>query len=158
MPESGDFPPFLTFAAVLAIAPVAGMPPKKPTNILLAPSAISSVLELCLSFIILSETTQDSKDSIPASNAIVNALGNKESILSPVMVGRVKVGNCEEIVYSEPIVFVLIIGIRQTNEPNKTAIKEPGIFLEIFGQTIKTISPKTPIANAQGLKNTFFIA
>jgi len=49
IPERGDLPPFFTFAAVLAIAPVAGIPPKNPTKILPVPSAISSVLELCVS-------------------------------------------------------------------------------------------------------------
>ena len=30
MPEIGERPPFFTFAEVLAIAPVAGIPPKRP--------------------------------------------------------------------------------------------------------------------------------
>ena len=98
MPEMGDFPPFFTFAAVLAIAPVAGIPPNNPTKILPVPRAISSVLELCLSSIILSETTQDKRDSIPASKAIVNAFGSSSSTLSHVIWGILNVGNADEIV------------------------------------------------------------
>ena len=98
IPESGDLPPFFTFAAVRAIAPVAGIPPKQPTSKLLVPSAINSVLELCLSLIILSDTTQESKDSIPAKSAIVKALGSRARILSPVISGKLNLGNAEEMV------------------------------------------------------------
>ena len=37
IPAIGVRPPFLTFAAVLAIAPVAGIPPKRPENIFPTP-------------------------------------------------------------------------------------------------------------------------
>ena len=46
MPEMGERPPFLTFAAVLAIAPVAGIPPNTPEQTFPSPCAISSVMEL----------------------------------------------------------------------------------------------------------------
>ena len=98
IPEIGDLPPFLTFAAVRAIAPVAGIPPKKPEQIFPKPCAMSSVLELCLSLIIPSETTHESKDSIPAKSAMVNALGSTAIIFSPVIWGIVKAGSLEDTV------------------------------------------------------------
>ena len=42
IPAMGVRPPFFTFVAVLAIAPVAGMPPKNGDTILAIPWAISS--------------------------------------------------------------------------------------------------------------------
>ena len=74
-PAVGVRPPFLIFAAVLAIAPVAGIPPKSAEAIFPAPCAISSVSERCLLLIMPSATTQERSDSIAASTAIVNAFG-----------------------------------------------------------------------------------
>jgi len=65
--------PFLLFAAVLAIAPVAGIPPKIGDNMFAAPLAISSMFDLCFSPIIPSATTAESNASIPTSTAIVKA-------------------------------------------------------------------------------------
>ena len=62
-------------AAVLAIAPVAGIPPKSAEPTLPIPCATSSAFELCFEFIIPSATTHESKDSIAARTAIVNASG-----------------------------------------------------------------------------------
>ena len=45
IPEIGLLPPDLTFEAVLAIAPVAGIPPNSPDVILANPCATSSILE-----------------------------------------------------------------------------------------------------------------
>ena len=66
----GVLPPFLAFAAVRAMAPVAGIPPKRTDAMLPAPWATSSILELCLEFTILSATTQDKSDSMAAKIAI----------------------------------------------------------------------------------------
>ncbi len=75
MPAIGVRPPFLILAAVLAIAPVAGIPPNSADPMLPIPCATSSILERCLELIILSATTQDNRDSIAARMAIVNASG-----------------------------------------------------------------------------------
>ena len=45
MPAIGVLPPFFTFVAVRAMAPVAGMPPKRGVMKLAIPWAMSSVLE-----------------------------------------------------------------------------------------------------------------
>ena len=76
IPATGVLPPLLILAAVLAIAPVAGIPPKSAEPIFPTPWATSSVLERCLEFVMPSATTQESKDSIAASMAMVNASGN----------------------------------------------------------------------------------
>ena len=73
IPAIGVRPPFRTFAAVLAIAPVAGIPPNSPEKIFPSPWPISSAFDLCVSPIIPSETTAESSDSIAASTAMVNA-------------------------------------------------------------------------------------
>ena len=73
IPEIGVRPPIFTLVAVLAIAPVAGIPPKKGVTILATPCAISSVLDLWFPSIILSETTAESKDSILPNRAMVMA-------------------------------------------------------------------------------------
>ncbi len=73
MPATGVRPPFFTFVAVRAIAPVAGMPPKTGETMFATPCATSSMLERCRPPIMPSATTADSRDSIAASSAIVNA-------------------------------------------------------------------------------------
>lgn len=45
IPATGILPPFLILVAVLAIAPVAGIPPKIEEQMLANPCAINSVLE-----------------------------------------------------------------------------------------------------------------
>ena len=76
IPAIGVRPPFRTLAAVLAMAPVAGIPPKRPEKIFPSPCPTNSALDLWVSPIIPSETTADSKDSIPAKIAMVNAGDN----------------------------------------------------------------------------------
>ena len=68
-------------AAVLAIAPVAGMPPKIGAKMLATPWANSSALERCLVPTILSATTAERSDSIDERTAIVMASGSKVCIL-----------------------------------------------------------------------------
>ena len=97
MPETGVRPPFFTFAAVLAIAPVAGMPPNIAEKILPAPCATSSILELCLELIMLSDTTQDNKDSTAARIAMVSAFPNWERIKSKLITGKENIGGLLDI-------------------------------------------------------------
>ena len=73
IPATGVLPPFLILVAVLAIAPVAGIPPNNGAITLAAPCAISSMLLLCFPPIIPSDTTADNNDSIAANNAITVA-------------------------------------------------------------------------------------
>src|SRR5690554_1077360 len=73
MPAMGVRPPFLTLVAVLAIAPVAGIPPNIEEKQLATPWATNSALERCLPPIIPSLTTAESNDSIPPSKAMANA-------------------------------------------------------------------------------------
>ena len=73
IPATGVRPPFLTFVAVRAIAPVAGMPPKMGEARFAIPCATSSILERLRPPIMPSETTAESSDSTPPSSAIVNA-------------------------------------------------------------------------------------
>ena len=73
MPATGVRPPFLTLAAVRAIAPVAGMPPKSEDMMFPTPCPTSSALERWWPPIIPSDTTQDKSDSIEARIAMVKA-------------------------------------------------------------------------------------
>src|SRR5581483_3853299 len=68
--------PFLTFVAVRAIAPVAGMPPKSGEAILATPWATNSKLDLWRPPIMPSATTADNSDSIAAKSATAVADGN----------------------------------------------------------------------------------
>ncbi len=63
----------MIFVAVLAIAPVAGIPPKSGEKIFAVPCAINSIFDLCLPPIIPSPTTAERSDSIAARIAIVVA-------------------------------------------------------------------------------------
>jgi len=59
--------------AVLAIAPVAGIPPNNGVTIFAVPCAINSIFDRCLPPIIPSATTAERRDSIAARSAIVVA-------------------------------------------------------------------------------------
>ncbi len=92
-PDNGEAAPFLILVAVLAMAPVAGIPPNSEVAILAIPWPTSSLLLLCLVLAILSATTADSKDSIPPSIAITQAAGNSITMLSHVKSGKLKDGS-----------------------------------------------------------------
>ena len=77
MPATGVRPPLLILVIVLAMAPVAGIPPKIGVTILAMPRAMSSVLELCLALIIPSATVAESRDSMAPSAAMVMAIGKR---------------------------------------------------------------------------------
>src|SRR3989338_7458771 len=77
IPARGVLAPVLILVAVLAIAPVAGIPPNNTAPIFAIPCAISSQFDLCLFPVIPSATTADRRDSIPAKNAMVKAAGIK---------------------------------------------------------------------------------
>jgi hypothetical protein len=73
IPARGVLPPFLILVAVLAIAPVAGIPPNRELPMFAIPCAINSVLERWFPPIIPSATTVYNNDSIAPSNAIAIA-------------------------------------------------------------------------------------
>src|SRR5258708_3357353 len=73
MAEMGDLPPYLMLIAVLAMAPVAAIPPKNGQRILLTPRATSSASGSCLVWAIPSATVADKSDSIAPSIAIAKA-------------------------------------------------------------------------------------
>ena len=77
IPATGVRPPLLILVIVLAMAPVAGIPPKIGVTILAIPRAMSSVLELCLALIIPSATVAESRDSMAPSAAMVMAIGKR---------------------------------------------------------------------------------
>ena len=82
MPATGVRPPFLTFVAVRAIAPVAGMPPKRPAAMFAMPWPTSSTLDLCRLPIMPSATTAESSDSIAAEQR--DGDGRREELAHPV--------------------------------------------------------------------------
>ena len=73
MPAIGVLPPLCTFVTVLAIVPVAGMPPKNGLTKLAMPCAINSWLGWWRSWIMPSATLAQSSDSIEPSKARVRA-------------------------------------------------------------------------------------
>ncbi len=82
MPATGVRPPFFTFVAVRAIAPVAGIPPKSAEAMFATPCPTSSTFDLWRLPIMPSATTAESSDSIAASSATVTA-GGKSSRSAP---------------------------------------------------------------------------
>ena len=77
----------------------------------------------------LSATTHDSRDSIAARIAIVNASGKSFPIVSRLKAGTEKEGSLLLIVYKSPIVFTFILRPFTIAIPTITAIREPGIVL-----------------------------
>src|SRR5580658_4118078 len=81
IPDRGVRPPHFTLAAVRAITPVAGIPPKIIEAILAIPCATSSQLLLCRPPIIPSATTAQRSDSTEHNNAMVVASGTSVTAL-----------------------------------------------------------------------------
>lgn len=119
IPDMGEIAPALILVTVRAIAPVAGSPPKMDEPILATPCARSSVLDLCFVSVIPSATTAERSDSISAKIAIVTASGNKSSIFSKVISGKLGVGSMVEI---EPKRLLLVstgISKKPNNKPSQ---------------------------------------
>src|SRR6266849_956973 len=72
--------------AVLAIAPVAGSPPKSGERIFAIPCPTSSTFGLCLSPLMRSETTADISDSIAPSMATVTSHSSQGQTADRVLV------------------------------------------------------------------------
>ena len=164
MPATGVRPPLLIFVIVRAIAPVAGIPPKKGTMIFAAPCAMSSVFELCLSPITPSATIAESRDSIAPNIAIVKADGKsfctKVKKLSPS--AKSMFGICGAGIPCGSSYRSLIVWIPETpheagakdfsNHTAKVAkiiaIRLPGIRLVSFGMKMQISSENIPTTNA----------
>ena len=128
IPAIGVLPPFLIFAAVLAIAPVAGIPPNNEDAIFAIPCPINSVFELCFLSIIPSATTADNKDSIAPKNAIVTAGINRTFILSIVSDGNCGDGIADDISpNAPPIVCTFKLNPATISVETINAISDPGI-------------------------------
>ena len=142
----------MTLAAVLAIAPVAGIPPKSADTILPAPCATSSILGLCLEPIIPSDTTHESRLSIPARTAIVRASGRSVSIISILTDGTDTPGSPFFIVYRLPIVLTSFNGPMNLTirTDTITAISDGGILSRDLnlGHIIRIASDTAPTINA----------
>src|SRR5262249_18452159 len=78
--DKGERAPKRILVVVRAIAPVAGMPPKKGQTILATPKAMSSALGLCLVLAMPSATTAESRDSMAPSMAMAKADGKSARI------------------------------------------------------------------------------
>ena len=136
------------FVAVLAIAPVAGIPPKSGLKIFATPWAISSMFELCLLPIIPSATAALKSDSIAARTAIDRLEEDSCLIKAIEKDGICGAGKDDGISpYRLPIVAVSqpknFFKIRQAIVESRITISEPGIFLLIFGHTKMTASDIT---------------
>ena len=82
IPATGVFAPERKLVAVRAIAPVTGMPPTNGVTRFATPCATSSTFELWRSPDIESATTAESRLSMAASSATVNAEGSRGRIRS----------------------------------------------------------------------------
>ena len=145
-------------AAVRAIAPVAGMPPNNADAIFPAPCATNSISERCFPLIMPSATTQESRDSIAASTAMVNAFGTAAFTVSKVTDGRWKDGSALLMVYRFPMVDTFNGRNCTINIPAMTAIRDPGIFLKTIGDTIRIARLTAPTSTAAQLMVPTFSA
>ena len=148
IPATGLRPPFFMLAAVLAMAPVAGMPPKSADAAFPTPWATSSMLELCFPPIMPSATTQESRDSMAASTAMVMASGITLCTMLKLMDGRRNVGRPEDMVYKSPMVLTFRSRAFTSTAAATTAIKDGGTFLKHPGHRIRMASDTAPTARA----------
>ena len=151
MPDTGVRPPFLMLAAVRAMAPVAGMPPKAAEPILATPCATSSMLGRWWEPIMPSATTADSSDSTPASTAMVTALDSWARMAAKEKSDRcsVSAGKPARISVKDlPMVFTSRCSSSTAAAVTTTAMREPGIFLKNRGQTMRMTRATTPMRTA----------
>ena len=74
IPDNLVFPPALMLTTVLMVAPAPGIPPKSALILFPIPCPINSLLGLCFVFVMLSATTEVSRESIAPRSAKVNAV------------------------------------------------------------------------------------
>ena len=150
IPAIGVRPPLLIFVIVRAIAPVAGIPPKRGEARLATPWAISSVFESWWSPITPSATVADKRLSMAPNMAMVIAGDTSCLIVSHVISGTWALGSSLEIENLSPMVSMLPIPPKFFNNNativiNMMATREPGIFLLNRGVMAMTITLAIPI-------------
>ena len=74
MPESRVLPPEFMFTTVRMVAPAPGIPPKMAAMLFPIPWPTSSLLGLCLVLVMLSATTEVSRESMAPSKDRVRAV------------------------------------------------------------------------------------
>ena len=158
MPATGVRPPFLTFAAVRAMAPVAGMPPKSAEPMLPTPCATSSMLLRWCELIMLSATTQDRSDSMAARMAMVMPFGSWSLSSSTLSWGTWSVGRLLPMVYRSPMVLACIPRPLTMPIPTMSATRDPGILPLTLGQRKRMARHTAPTARACQFAVTMFWA
>ena len=83
IPVTGVLPPLFMLAIVRAMAPVAGMPPKRGVMMFATPCPMSSVLALWCFPVTPSATIAASRDSMAQSMAMVKA-GETSSLMTSI--------------------------------------------------------------------------
>ena len=162
-PVTGDLPPLLMLAIVLARAPVAGIPPNIGVMMFAIPCPISSVFELCLLPVAPSATMAARSDSIAQRMAIVKAGETSPLIVSKSNSGATGFGIGRPFASSgnlEPMVAkstpANLPRRTDTTVPNISAISEPGIFLVTLPQNMHMRRQPMLIANSTQLMDPIF--
>ena len=152
IPAIGVRPPFFTFVAVRAIAPVAGIPPNNGEAILAMPCATSSMLERWRPPIMPSATTADSSDSIAARSAIVKAGPARPPMIAIERCGMRGAGRPAWISPNRaPIVSTGRCSSWASAVVTISATNGPGMRVEILGHTRMIANAATAITSAHGL-------
>ena len=96
IPDSFVFPPAFIFTTVRIVAPAPGIPPKTEAIAFPIPCPISSLLGLCLVFVILSAITDVNKESIApkkARDTAASMYGDISASLNEVKIAVLNSGN-----------------------------------------------------------------
>src|SRR5205085_9969265 len=149
IPATGEVAPERILVAVRAIAPVAGMPPKKGTKRFARPWANSSTSGLWRSPLMLSATTAERRLSIAANMATVQADGNSGRMRSARNCGIEIAGKPVGIPWNLlPIVSIGIAKNAQASVVINNPTMEPGTLLLIQGQSSTIPNVTTAINSA----------
>ena len=148
MPATGVLPPFFTFAAVRAMAPVAGIPPNSTEPMLPTPCATSSMLLRWCELIMLSATTQDRSDSIAARMAMVMPLGSWSASRSTLSWGMRNSGRSLLMTYRSPMVLTCMPKPLTRAIPAMSATRDPGMRSLTLGQANRMARQTAPTTNA----------
>ena len=155
IPATGVLPPLLILVIVRAMAPVAGIPPKRGEAILANPCATNSVLESWWSLITPSATVAESRLSMAPRIAMVMAGDTRFLMVSQLISGTCAAGSSLLIEKRSPMVSMLVtpaycFRMSATTVIRIMAMSEPGIFLLKRGVMAMTITLTTPMRAHQG--------
>ena len=152
IPATGVRPPFFTFVAVRAIAPVAGIPPNSGATRFAAPWATSSMFDRWRPPIMPSETTAESSDSTAPRSAMVNAGAISDWICASERCGRCGCGiDAAMAPKRDPIVSTGRCISFAATVMTTSATNGPGIRRLIFGQIRMIASDSAPTTAADGV-------